>query len=171
MSCSECLSLVTAVTFINIMVFGLGLVLCFSNSNLIFLLIPHFRKLNLIIDFYFVVLSFSPYNYTNNVTQFPNSFPFHPLSNPPNTISSQNTITKNTSFSTFSPISLTQFPHSNPYNSNTLSNHQNKICCQNTIPPHPSFSRYLFNFPNTICSQHTISTLPSLPTFYTIPLK
>ena len=53
-SCSECLPLVTAINFIEIMVFGLGLGLCLSNSHKIFVLIPDFRPLNIIIDCYIV---------------------------------------------------------------------------------------------------------------------
>ena len=53
-SCLECLPLLTAITFINIMVFDLGLGLCLSNSHTVFLLIPHFKFLNITIDCYIV---------------------------------------------------------------------------------------------------------------------
>jgi hypothetical protein len=53
-SCSECLPLVTTITFINIMVFIIELGLCISNSHTLFLLIPHFRSLNKTIDFYII---------------------------------------------------------------------------------------------------------------------
>ena len=43
-SCSECLQLVTAITFIDIMVFGIELALCLSNRNTIFWLIPDPQK-------------------------------------------------------------------------------------------------------------------------------
>ena len=48
LSRSECLKLVTAVTFINIMVSGLVFGLCIPHSNTIFLLILHCRSLNII---------------------------------------------------------------------------------------------------------------------------
>jgi len=43
-SLSECLTLVTAVTFVIIMVLGFGLGLCISNSNTIFLFTLHFNS-------------------------------------------------------------------------------------------------------------------------------
>ncbi len=51
MFCSECLTLVTAITSINIMLFGLDW-LCLSNSHALFLLVQHIRSLNIRIDFY-----------------------------------------------------------------------------------------------------------------------
>ena len=91
MSCSECLPLVTAITFINIMVFGPGLGLCLSNSHTIFLLIPHFRTLNITIDCYIAFPSDSSSKLFNKCLPIP-SLPSPPLSNPPNTIRSQHTI-------------------------------------------------------------------------------
>ena len=57
-SLSECLTLVTAVTFVIIMVLGLRLALCLSNSNTIFFSILHFRSLNIIIGIYFNIILF-----------------------------------------------------------------------------------------------------------------
>ena len=51
-SCSECLPLVTTITFINIIVFGIELCLSLPNSHTLFLIIWHFRSLNKTKDFY-----------------------------------------------------------------------------------------------------------------------
>ena len=50
-SCLVCLLLVTAITFVNIMVLGFGLGLCASNGHTVFLLMLHFRSLNIRINF------------------------------------------------------------------------------------------------------------------------
>jgi hypothetical protein len=91
MSCSECLPMVTTLTFIDIMMFGLGMCLCLSNSHKIFLLIPHFRPLNMSIDCYIVLPSDSSSKISTTVSQFPHST-YPTLSNPPNTIYCQHTI-------------------------------------------------------------------------------
>ena len=57
-SLSECLTLVTAVTFVIFMVWGLRLALCLSNSNTIFFSILHYRSLNIIIGIYFNIILF-----------------------------------------------------------------------------------------------------------------
>ena len=77
-SCSECLLMVTDIIFINIMVFGLGLGLCLSNTHTIFLLIPHFRSLNITIDFYIVFPSDLLSIFSTNVSYFSYSLPFLP---------------------------------------------------------------------------------------------
>jgi hypothetical protein len=60
MSRSECLALVTAVKFVNIMVLDFGLWLYLSYSNTIFLLILHFKFLIIIIgiDFNIILVLF-----------------------------------------------------------------------------------------------------------------
>ena len=70
-SCSECLSLVTAITFIKITVLVLGLGLCLSNNHTIILLIPHFRNLNTTIDFYIVLLPDSSSTFFNKCLTIP----------------------------------------------------------------------------------------------------
>lgn len=70
-SCSECLPLVTTITFINIMVFGLGLGLCLPNSHTLFLLISHFRSLNKTKDFYIVFPSDSSSKFSNKCLTIP----------------------------------------------------------------------------------------------------
>jgi hypothetical protein len=50
-SLSECLALVTAVIFFNVTVLDLGLGLCLSKSNTLFLLILQFRFFNIRVDF------------------------------------------------------------------------------------------------------------------------
>ena len=68
--CSECLPLVTAITFTNILVFGLGLDLCLSNSHTIFLLISWFRSLNIRIDFILSSLQIHHLNFWTNVSLY-----------------------------------------------------------------------------------------------------
>jgi len=63
--CNVQLPLVTAITFTNIVVFSLGMDLCLSNSHMIFLLIPHFRSLNITIDFRIVFPSDSSSKFFN----------------------------------------------------------------------------------------------------------
>jgi hypothetical protein len=86
-SCSECLPLVTAVIFINIMEFGLGLCFCLSKSPTIFLLILHFKSLNIRIDLYIVFPSDSSSKFPNKCLTIAvlhsHPFPSHPLSNQP----------------------------------------------------------------------------------------
>ena len=90
-SCSECL-LVTAITFIDIMVFGLGLGLCLSNSQTLFLLVPHFRSLKLRIDFNIIFPSDPPSKFFKKMSHNSrNPFPSLPLSNHTNTICCQHT--------------------------------------------------------------------------------
>jgi len=55
-SLSEYLALFTAATFVIIMVLGFVLGLCFSNSNTMYLLVLHFRSLNIIIGIYFNII-------------------------------------------------------------------------------------------------------------------
>ena len=82
-SCSECVPLVTAIAIINIMVFGLGMCLCLSNSHTIFLLIPHFRSLNIITDFYIAFPSNSSSKHSNKchtippLPSIPTLYPIH----------------------------------------------------------------------------------------------
>ena len=138
-SYSECLPLVTAITLTNIMVFGLGVGLCLSNSHTIFLFIPHFRSLNITIGFYIFFPSDSSSIFLNKYltipllrslptlypipltqsavnTQFPHSFPFTPFIQSPqhNLMSTHKSPT--------------------PFPSLSLSNHTNTICCQPQSP-------------------------------------
>ena len=146
-SCSECLPLVTTITFINIMVFVIELCLCLPNSHTLFLLISHFRSLNKTKDFYIVFPSDSSSKLFNKCLS----------------------ISILSSFPTLYPITLsqsavnTQSPHHN-----LLSTHNRPItiCCQHTItlsqsavntqsPYHNMLSTH--NRPITICCQHTIT--------------
>ena len=136
-SCSECLTLVTAITFIDIMVFGLRLDLCISNSLHIFSLIRHFISLIITIGFYIIFPSDSSSIFLNKYLTIP-PLPSLPTLYPiPQTQSAVNT----------------QFPHSLPFPSHPLSN-----------PPLPFPSHPLSNPPNTICCQNTIPhSLPFPP--------
>ena len=78
---------------INIIVFGLVLGLSLSNSHTIFLLIPHLRSLNIIINSYNIFRSDSSYKLFNKCLTIP-PLPYHShsLSNHPKTITCQRTI-------------------------------------------------------------------------------
>jgi len=126
-SCSECLALVTAITFISIMMVGFGMGLCLSNSHTIFLLIPHFRFLNIRLEFILFFLQIHHLNFQQMSHNSPTPFPPHPLSNPPNIICCQHKIP-----ASFSPVpnilpalsSLSQSPFS-PLNYPLFHSHSN----------------------------------------------
>ena len=84
--------LVTAITFTDIIVFVLVLCLCISNSHTIFLLIPHFRFLNITIEFYIFFPSYSSSKFPNKCLTIPPLPSLPPLSKLPNTICCQHTI-------------------------------------------------------------------------------
>ena len=65
LSRSECLALVTTVTFVNITMLDLGLGLCLSKSNKLFLLILHFRLFNIRVDFNIIFPSVQSYTSFN----------------------------------------------------------------------------------------------------------
>jgi len=113
-SCSECLLLVTTITFINIKLFGIELCLCLSNSHRLFLFRSHFKSLNKTKDFYIVFPSDSSSKLFNKCLS--NSIiPFLP---------------------TLYPITLSQSAvNTQSPNHNLLSthNHPITICCQHTI--------------------------------------
>jgi len=77
--CSECLPLVTDITFSNNMLFGLRLGLCLSNNHRIILLIPHCRSSNVTNGFIFYSFQIHHLNFLTHVSQFPHSLPFPPL--------------------------------------------------------------------------------------------
>ena len=76
-SCSECLPLVTDITFINIMVLGPELGLCPSKCHTIFLCISHLEYFNEKRVF-FSSHQIHHLNFPTNVSQFPHSLPFPP---------------------------------------------------------------------------------------------
>jgi len=139
-SCSECLQLVTDITFINIIVLVLGLYLCDSNRHTIFLFI-YITSFNIRIDFILTPLQinhlyFQQMSHNSTTPSYPTlySIKFHLLS-------------------------THKFP--NPFPSHTLSNPLKTICCQHTKPTLPSLPNL---YPITLTQSAVNTQIPqSLP--------